>query len=58
MRLVRDGGGYLSKNDPRAHFGLGEKERVEWIEVRWPSGETTRIDSPPVNQYLRVSEPS
>jgi hypothetical protein len=58
MRLVRDGGGYLSKNDPRAHFGLGEKERVEWIEVRWPSGETTRIDSPPVNRYLRVSEPS
>jgi hypothetical protein len=56
VRLVRDGGGYLSKNDPRAHFGLGAAERVEWIEVLWPSGKIDRVDSPPLNRYIRVSE--
>jgi hypothetical protein len=55
-RLVRDGGGYLSKNDPRAHFGLGAHEHVDWIEVRWPLGTTTRVDSPPANRYLRIRE--
>jgi hypothetical protein len=55
-RMVRDGGGYLSKNDPRALFGLGVEQQVEWIEVRWPSGTISRVDSPPVNRYVRVSE--
>jgi hypothetical protein len=57
MRLVRDGGGYLSKNDPRAHFGVGAEERVDWIEVRWPLGKVSTIDSPPLNRYIRVVEP-
>ncbi len=35
------GGSYLSANDPRLHFGLGESDRVDEVEVRWPSG---RID--------------
>jgi hypothetical protein len=35
------GGSYLSANDPRLHFGLGDSGRVDEIEVRWPSG---RID--------------
>jgi hypothetical protein len=35
------GGSYLSANDPRLHFGLGESDCVDEIEVRWPSG---RID--------------
>ena len=56
MRLVRDGGGYLSKNDPRAHFGVGAEESVDWIEVRWPLGTVSTIDSPPLNQYVRVVE--
>jgi len=36
------GGSYLSANEPRLHFGLGESSRLEHVEVRWPSG---RIDS-------------
>lgn len=33
---------YLASNDPRVHFGLGKAERVEAVEVRWPSGTPKR----------------
>jgi hypothetical protein len=39
---VRSGGSYLSQSDLRIHFGLGRAERVDLLEVRWPSGQ---IDS-------------
>ena len=38
VREVRSGSSYLSASDLRLHFGLGAEERVERIEVRWPSG--------------------
>jgi enediyne biosynthesis protein E4 len=36
------GGSYQSAQDPRLHFGLGESDRVETVEVRWPSGKIDR----------------
>jgi hypothetical protein len=35
---VRGDGSYLSHNDMRAHFGLGGADRVQSLEIRWPSG--------------------
>jgi len=35
---VRGGGSYLSQNDFRVHFGLGEAARIDRIDVRWPNG--------------------
>ncbi len=35
---VRSGGSYLSHNDMRAHFGIGSTDRVEQLQIRWPSG--------------------
>jgi hypothetical protein len=37
------GGSYQSASDPRLHFGLGEIEHVESVEVTWPSGKTDRF---------------
>ncbi len=37
------GGSYQSSSDPRLHFGLGDTDRVEEIEVTWPSGRTGRF---------------
>lgn len=37
-RQVQGGGGYLSVNDRRLHFGLGTATRADRIEIRWPDG--------------------
>jgi predicted Zn-dependent protease len=36
------GGSFQSAGDPRLHFGLGASDRVESIEIRWPSGRVDR----------------
>lgn len=35
---VRGGGSYLSTNDTRLHFGLGNDAVMTMVEVQWPSG--------------------
>ena len=35
---VRSGGSYISQSDLRVHFGLGKAEKVDVLEIRWPSG--------------------
>jgi len=39
------------------HFGLGDAERVESIEVRWPGGATRRLQDPEPNRYHLVLAP-
>jgi len=38
MSEVRSGGSYLSQNDLRLHFGLGDATRIEMVEILWPNG--------------------
>jgi hypothetical protein len=35
---VQTGTSYLSQNDPRLHFGLGDDMTYDRIEVQWPGG--------------------
>ncbi|MBI4584604.1 MAG: CRTAC1 family protein [Planctomycetes bacterium] len=53
----RSSAGYLSQNDPRLHFGLGQAESVEKIEIRWPSGKTQVLAAVPARKILVVEEP-
>jgi hypothetical protein len=40
---VRSGSSYISNSDIRVHFGLGLATKVEWLEIRWPSGLVERF---------------
>ena len=54
---VRGGSSWLSQNDLRVFFGLGEKRQVDLVEIRWPSGVVQQLRSVKVDQVLTVYEP-
>ena len=53
---VRSGGGYFSQNDLRVHFGLGKAEKVDLLEIRWPSGRVDTLKDIKANQVIYVKE--
>lgn len=54
---VRNGGSYISRNDPRLHFGLGLCNKVDRLTVTWPRGNVEVIKDLPVNRYSTIEEP-
>ena len=56
VRVLQPNAGYLSGNDPRVHFGLGGAERIERIEVRWPSGRKQAWTGLEVDRYWVLEE--
>ena len=38
------------------HFGLGRADKIDAIEIRWSSGLTQRLENPPLNDSIRVTE--
>jgi enediyne biosynthesis protein E4 len=55
---VRSGSSYISNSDRRVHFGLGAVDKVDWIEIRWPSGLTEVYESPKADTILKLTEGS
>jgi len=53
---VRSGGGYFSQGDLRVHFGLGSADKVELLEIRWPSGQVESLKNVAVNRVIHVQE--
>ena len=49
--------GFMSSSDRRPHFGLGLETKIDYVEIRWPSGIVQRIDHPTIDQILKVEEP-
>ena len=43
QRHLQPGSSYLSSHDPRAHFGIGDAETVDAVDVRWPDGMRERF---------------
>ena len=46
MRELKASGGYISFDEPVAHFGLGEHDSIERLVIRWSTGGTTEIPGP------------
>jgi len=53
---VRSGSSYLSQSDMRAHFGLGDTEKIGEIEVRWPLGRVERFKDLKVDSFNTLKE--
>jgi len=53
---VRSGSSFLSANDPRLHFGLGNASAVDGIVVRWPSGHVDKVGREAADQELLIEE--
>jgi hypothetical protein len=53
---VRSGGSFISQNDLRVHFGLGSAEKVDLLEVQWPSGSVDILRNLPADQSIHVKE--
>ncbi len=49
--------GFLLQSDKRAHFGLGSADRIERLEIRWPSGRMQVLTDPAPDQVLKIIEP-
>jgi len=52
------GGSYLSSHDPRMVLGLGQRTKMDWLEVTWPepSGKTERFTGLPIDRYITIVE--
>jgi hypothetical protein len=53
---VRSGASYLSHNDLRLHFGLGEAKQADSLEVRWPSGRREVFPAVEANREILLEE--
>ncbi len=57
MDEVTSGGSVMSQNDLRLHFGLGNVESVDAIEIKWPTTQKIeRFNQVKANQILTIRE--
>jgi hypothetical protein len=56
-RQVHAAGGYLSQSSKTLHFGLGDCQEIDRVEIRWPRGLTQVIDNPEINRLHALTEP-
>ena len=59
MRMRQDvlsSGSYISSNDRRLHFGLGDATDAGTAEIHWPSGAKEMVKLPAVDRIYTITE--
>ncbi len=56
VREVNCGNGYAAQSTFRLHFGLGKAEKVERVEIKWPSGASQVLEGLKANRILVITE--
>jgi enediyne biosynthesis protein E4 len=55
-QLLRSGMSYCSQNESIAHFGVGGAEKLDALEIRWPSGRVDQFTDVPAGKLLHLKE--
>jgi enediyne biosynthesis protein E4 len=53
---VISGGSYMSSNDQRVHFGLGDATSAGEVEIHWPSGTVEKVSLPSIDRIFTIEE--
>ncbi len=56
LRFVDGGNGFASQSSTRVHFGLGAVQRVDAVDIRWPSGLRQRLTPLQAGRIYRITE--
>jgi len=53
---AKGGTSYMSASDPRIHFGLGTRKKIDSLQITWPSGQVDRLTNVPIDSIVAVKE--
>lgn len=56
MTTVTTGGSYQSSSDKRVHFGLGDEDAIQSVQIRWPSGATETLHLTAIDRFYTITE--
>ena len=56
IREVRSASSYYSSSGLRLHFGLGKAQKIDSLQVFWPSGKVSRFIDVPATQVVSIHE--
>ena len=56
MRMVRTGSSYLSQSELPVTFGVGQRDRIDRVEITWPRGRTEEFRSLVTGRRYRCVE--
>ncbi|MFL6308263.1 MAG: CRTAC1 family protein [Candidatus Sulfotelmatobacter sp.] len=56
VEQAKGGMSYMSASDPRIHFGVGKRSKIEALEITWPSGQVDRLTNVPIDQVIAIKE--
>ena len=52
----KGGTSYMSTSDPRIHFGLGNRKKIDSLQITWPSGQVDKLTGVPIDTIIAVKE--
>jgi len=55
-QMLRSGSSYLSSSELVLTFGLGQRNKADTIEIRWPSGQVDHLSNVAAGQTITVTE--
>ena len=56
IREVNNQSSYLSQNSLTQHIGLAKNNKIDTIEIRWPSGIIQHFQNIPINKRIEITE--